>query len=145
MLNALQEGRSKIEAVKAAGGTFYDGVIEGICQLARSRKVYLVSNCQGWYLRVFLQFAGIESVLSGVDCFGFSGEPKAAMLTKLMRDHPFSRPVYVGDTEGDEVAAHEAGMDFIHAAYGFGTVSADAMAFETFPALLEFLEAQRSS
>ena len=28
--------------------------------------------------------------------------------------------VYVGDTEGDENAAHAAGIPFIHAAYGFG-------------------------
>jgi phosphoglycolate phosphatase len=133
---------AEIEAVKQAGGTFYDGVIEGIGQLARSRKVFLVSNCQGWYMRVFLEFAGIESVLAGYDCHGMSGESKASMLTKLQLDHSFVRPVYVGDTGGDEVAAHEAGMDFIQVSYGFGTVSADAMTFNSFPALLEFLEAQ---
>jgi hypothetical protein len=36
-------------------------------------------------------------------------------------------------------------MDFIHVSYGFGTASADAMTFNSFPALFEFLEAQSSS
>ena len=30
-------------------------------------------------------------------------------------------PVYIGDTTGDEEAAADAGIPFIHAAYGFGT------------------------
>ena len=31
-------------------------------------------------------------------------------------------PVYVGDIEGDYEASKEAGVKFIHAAYGFGTI-----------------------
>ena len=31
--------------------------------------------------------------------------------------------VYVGDIQGDYDATMEAGIDFIHAAYGFGTIN----------------------
>ena len=32
--------------------------------------------------------------------------------------------IYVGDTQGDADAAKQAGVKFIHAAYGFGRVDA---------------------
>ena len=34
--------------------------------------------------------------------------------------------VYVGDTQGDYLAATEAGLPFIHAKTGYGTVEAEA-------------------
>lgn len=37
-----------------------------------------------------------------------------------MERNQLKSAVYVGDTEGDENAAHTAGIPFIHAAYGFG-------------------------
>ena len=37
------------------------------------------------------------------------------------RNHP-EKAVYVGDTDGDYRSTMEAGLPFIHAAYGYGTV-----------------------
>jgi phosphoglycolate phosphatase len=38
------------------------------------------------------------------------------------RNH-LQQAVYVGDIQGDFEATTEAGLPFIHAAYGFGTIS----------------------
>ena len=35
------------------------------------------------------------------------------------------RAVYLGDTLGDQRAAEEAGIPFLHAAYGFGQIAND--------------------
>jgi phosphoglycolate phosphatase len=53
-----------------------------------------------------------------------SGLPSHAKSTVLANLKQFSDPydvVYVGDTESDRNSAVEAGVDFIHAGYGYGS------------------------
>jgi phosphoglycolate phosphatase len=47
---------------------------------------------------------------------------KQATSGKSSAGHALSAAVYVGDTFGDFLATKEAGIEFIHAAYGFGKV-----------------------
>ena len=42
----------------------------------------------------------------------------------IMRSNGVSEAVYVGDTELDMISAGQAGIPFIHAAYGFGGADA---------------------
>lgn len=133
----------EIEVVKSDGGTFYDGVIDGIKTLASSHKIFLVSNCQDWYIKLFLEFSGLEPLLAGFDCHGMSGLPKHEMLTRIKSNHSLNNPVYIGDTEGDEAAANLAGMDFIHVSYGFGSSANKALNFDSFAALLDYFEGQK--
>lgn len=133
----------EIEVVKAEGGTFYDGVIDGMKTLASSHKIFLVSNCQDWYMKLFLEFSGLEPLLAGFDCHGMSGLPKHKMLTRIKSDYSLNNPVYVGDTEGDESAANLAGIDFIHVSYGFGSPPNEALNFDSFAALLDYFEGQK--
>ena len=44
--------------------------------------------------------------------------------------------VYVGDIQGDYEASRQAGVGFIHAAYGFGKVDADVPEICTFAELV---------
>lgn len=113
----------EIEAIKEMGGTFYPGAIEGIKELAKSRSVFLVSNCQDWYMERFLEFSGLRDVVTAFDCHGMSGVSKGEMLKNMGVTHGLERAVYIGDTVGDQKAACEAGMEFIHASWGFGDVS----------------------
>ncbi|OGK08164.1 MAG: hypothetical protein A2W80_00330 [Candidatus Riflebacteria bacterium GWC2_50_8] len=135
----------EIEVVKACGGTFYDGVLEGIKTLADSNKIFLVSNCQEWYMKLFLQFSGLEPVLSGYDCHGMSGQPKHEMFARLITRFGLKRPVYVGDTAGDEKAASLAGIDFIHAAYGFGSPVNKTVCCASFSAVIARLHESANS
>jgi len=131
---------SEIEVVKSDGGKFYDGVINGIKALASSYKIFLVSNCQDWYMELFLKFSGLEPVLTGFDCHGMSGLPKHKMLKRIASDYALINPVYIGDTEGDESAAKLANMDFIHATYGFGKPQNEVKSFDSFDNILKYLE-----
>ncbi len=137
LLSTLEQ--TEMEIIKKEGGTFYDGVIEGIKKLASSHKIFLVSNCQDWYMKLFLKFSGLEPLLAGFDCHGMSGLPKHEMLTKIKTNYSLNNPVYVGDTEGDEAAANKAGIDFIHVSYGFGAPAKKVINFDSFAALMEYL------
>lgn len=63
---------------------------------------------------------GLEEYISGHLCFGDTGTEKGETIRRLMRKHNIESAAYIGDTLGDMEAAEQAGIDFIHAAYGFG-------------------------
>ena len=127
------------EAIKSEGGRFFDGVIEGILELADRYKIFLVSNCQEWYLRLFLDFSGLKHILAGTDCNGISGLPKNEMLLRMKRDYALTKPVYIGDTAEDEEAAELADIDFIFASWGFGKPNGTPTTVNTFNELLEHI------
>ena len=127
-------------SVERDGGTFYDGALEAVSRLARELDVFLVSNCQEWYLESFLGFSGLGALLSGVDCHGRSGLPKSEMLSQMKRAHSWAAPVYVGDTAGDEAAARMAGLTHIHVSWGFGQPEDDPMTVDSFAELLALLK-----
>jgi phosphoglycolate phosphatase len=129
-------------SVERDGGTFYNGAFEAVSRLAREFDVFLVSNCQDWYLESFLGFSGLGPLLSGVDCHGRSGLPKSAMLSQMKRAHSLAAPVYVGDTAGDEAAARMAGITHIHVSWGFGQPEGNPMIVNSFAELLALLERQ---
>ena len=135
----------EIEAVRSDGGEFFDGVVEGIIRLAGEYKVYLMSNCQEWYLQLFLELSGLKPILSGVDCYGMSGLPKNEMLSRMKRDHSLTRPVYIGDTASDEKAAELEGFDFILVSWGFGKPEGNPETVESFAELLNHLRKKRNA
>jgi phosphoglycolate phosphatase len=129
---------SEIVAVKANGGVFYDGAIEGIKKLSESYKIFIVSNCQDWYLRLVLDFSGLRSFVAGFDCNGMSGLPKNEMLAKMRNDFSLENPVYIGDTASDEEATRLAGMDFIYVSCGFGKPKGRPKTFDSFGGLVDY-------
>ena len=46
---------------------------------------------------------------------------KAENIKLVMERNGLENPVYIGDTDLDGKSSREAGISFIHAAYGFGT------------------------
>jgi phosphoglycolate phosphatase len=129
--------RAERMGLEAMGGVLYPGVAEGVPRLAGSYRLFVVSNCPGWYLDEFLRFSGLGEHLSGYDCHGSSGLGKSEMLAGLCETHAIGRAVYTGDTRGDQQAAASAGMDFAFARYGFGTVEDAALSFGSFGGLVE--------
>jgi len=108
------------EQVKKAGGVFYPYVLEGLQKLKQKYKLFLLSNCQAWYIPVMLEFSGLNNIFIDADCFGYSGILKDAMLINMRKKHSLLNPAYIGDTLGDAISADTAGVNFYHAAYGFG-------------------------
>tara|TARA_R110002167_G_scaffold45324_3_gene136272 strand:- start:71918 stop:72547 length:630 start_codon:yes stop_codon:yes gene_type:complete len=122
----------------AAGGLIYDGVLEGIKRLAEHYELSIISNCQSWYLQLFLEQSGLRSYFAASTCHGDSGIEKTAMIVDLCKTRILSNPIYVGDTMGDQTASLRAGVSFGHARYGFGTSDSSTAAFITFPELVEY-------
>jgi phosphoglycolate phosphatase len=133
-------------AILESGGTLFPGVGSGLVRLAGSYPLYLVSNCQDWYLELFMNMSGLGACFSGADCNGLSGLGKADMLRRLVETRGLETAVYVGDTQGDQDSARVAGMSFALARYGFGSVPGAALAFDGFSDLVEhYLDSRRGT
>ena len=142
LLDTLNDCES--EVVKAEGGAFFDGVLEGITQLASAYKIFLVSNCQEWYLNLFLDFSGLRSVLAGFDCHGRAGLSKHDMLSRIKSNHALNNLVYIGDTASDERAAKEANIAFVYVSWGFGKPEGKPKTVNSFTELLRDLSLKDS-
>lgn len=60
----------------------------------------------------------------------------------MIKRNNLTSAVYIGDTQGDCNAAAEAGVPFVHAAYGFGKISegqaaATVYSFDAIPHTVE--------
>lgn len=121
------------------GAKIYDGVIDGLKNLSKIGRIFLVSNCQDWYLDEFLEFTGIADFVVESDCNGKSRLSKTDMLKRLIERHNLKNPVYIGDTKGDMQAAEESGCEFICASYGFGEVKNAKLGFDSFEEIAKFL------
>lgn len=123
---------SEQEIVEKAGGAIYPGVITGITELSGSSKIFIVSNCEEWYLHKFLEFSGLGPALSGWDCYGSSKTDKDKMITNIRIKYNLNNVVYIGDTLHDQESARLSDSDFIHVTYGFGELIRDAVSFDSF-------------
>lgn len=128
------------ESVKQYGGDFYEGVLEGIKELSKDYSVFVVSNCQDWYLKLFLKFSKLENVLVDYDCHGMSQVPKSEMIQNMKKKYSLEDTVYVGDTVWDEQAADLSNTKFIHVSYGFGKPEKDCISFANFSDLVNFFK-----
>ncbi|MBU0661064.1 HAD family hydrolase [Patescibacteria group bacterium] len=128
----------ELNVIKKEGGDCYVGVKTGIEALAKKYDIYLVSNCQDWYLSTFLEHCDIVQYISGMDCNGLSGLPKDQMLIRMKEKYDLQHPVYVGDTAGDELSAKNAGIDFMYVSYGFGDAEQYVAKFNSFEKLTTY-------
>jgi len=124
--------------VEAQGGRPYDGVVVGIERLSQHYPLFLVSNCQKWYLEVFWSLFGLQACFEDWDCHGASALGKPAMLADIIERHRLEAAIFVGDTQDDAQAAAAAGTDFGYAAYGFGHLGGSPLEFASFEALVEW-------
>jgi len=119
---------SELDILHKQGGKLYPGLNETLSYLASKYKLYIVSNCQNGYIELFLELNNMHRHFLAHQCYGTKGNPKADNIKDIVNDHNLKAPVYVGDTMGDYNAAHEAGVPFIFASYGFGKVETGQVA-----------------
>lgn len=103
--------------------SLYDGAADVIGALAKTRSVFLVSNCDQPYLDLFLDKFSETDAFSATLCHGATGKDKASNISQIINEHKLENAVYVGDTATDAAAANAAGIPFTFATYGFGFVS----------------------
>ena len=98
----------------------YPGIRETLEQLAKSHRLFIVSNSQQGYPELCIEKLGLTPYISGHLCFGDTGTEKGETIRRLMEKHHITSAVYIGDTQGDLDAARQAGVPFVFASYGFG-------------------------
>ena len=118
----------------------YPTVRSGILALSKRFKIYIVSNCQSGYIELTCKKNGIEKFVSDHECYGNTKKGKADNLRLLIGRNKIKAPVYLGDTQGDADACKEAGVKFIWASYGFGSVKECEAKVERFDQLLDLLQ-----
>ena len=106
-------------------------------ELKEKYPLYIVSNCQSGYIEAFLDHYGFGKYFEDIECYGNNLRQKGDNIRLLADRNGLTEAVYVGDIQGDYDASCHAGVGFIHAAYGFGTIAADVPEIHTFEELTE--------
>ena len=118
----------------------FPAVRDTIKALAKKFNLYIVSNCQAGYIELTMRKNGIEPCVRDHECYGNTGLGKADNLRLLVRRNGIKAPVYIGDTQGDADACREAGVKFVWAGYGFGSVQEFAAKVDRFDQLLDLFQ-----
>ncbi len=132
------------EYLSQHGGVLYPELRSTMEALKKKYRLFIVSNCQAGYIEAFLNYYKFHDLVEDIECFGNNNKPKAENIKLICERNgvPVEEAVYVGDIQGDYNSSMAAGVSFIHAAYGFGTVDADVPkihAFAELPVLMETL------
>ena len=115
-------GEHENEYLRKHGGTLYPKLRETLEALKRKYHLYIVSNCQVGYIEAFMEYHNLEKYFDDIEMAGRTGVSKGENIKLIMDRNHIDKAVYVGDTMGDYEAASYAGVPFIYAKYGFGTV-----------------------
>jgi phosphoglycolate phosphatase len=110
------------ECLQKSGGILYPGLEETLKQLQEHYPLFIVSNCECGYIEAFYKAHGLGKYFKDFENSGRTGRPKGENIQAVIRRNGLHAPVYVGDTHKDCEAAKFAGIPFIYASYGFGTV-----------------------
>ncbi len=133
-------GEYENEYLSGHGGKLYPDLERELDRLSKSFKLFIVSNCQSGYIETFLEYYKLGKYFADFECPGGTGLAKADNIRIVMERNALDKAVYVGDTQGDLDASDSAGVPFIHAAYGFGTVNREVPAVNSFSGIFEAAE-----
>lgn len=107
------------------GGKLYTGLEDTLKILKNKYNLYIVSNCQSGYIEAFLSFYGFEKYFDDTECYGNNGLSKGENIKLIVKRNNLDDACYVGDIQADYDSSAQAGVKFIHAAYGFGKIDRD--------------------
>ncbi|MBQ2283481.1 MAG: HAD family hydrolase [Agathobacter sp.] len=123
------------EYLRQHGGILYPKIRETMELLKKDYHLYIVSNCQAGYVEAFLDYYKLWDLVEDIECYGNNGKQKGENIADVCRRNQLDQAVYVGDIQGDYDATMSAGLPFIHAAYGFGTIDQEVPAIHAFEEL----------
>lgn len=128
------------EYLRIHGGVLYPDLEETFQALQENYDLYIVSNCQAGYIEAFLEHYGFGHYFKDIECYGNNGFQKSENIRGIVERNNMEKAVYVGDIQGDYDATTAAGLPFIHAAYGFGTINQEVPKIDTFKDLIEVVK-----
>lgn len=119
------------------GGILFSKLEETLAELKKKYKLYIVSNCEEGYIQCFLKAHNLSEYFLDFEYPGRTRLSKADNIRLIMERNNLLKPVYVGDTKGDEKASKAAGVPFIFARYGFGMAENFDYVIDSFDELLK--------
>lgn len=125
------------EYLREHGGVLYSNIRETMERLKETYHLYIVSNCQSGYIEAFLGYYRFDDLIEDFACYGDNSEPKGVNIKLLCERNGLDDAVYVGDIQGDYDESMKAGVRFIHAAYGFGTIKEKVPKIHKFEELVD--------
>ncbi len=128
------------------GGILLGEIEATLKSLSEKYKLMIVSNCKSGYIEAFLAAHKLEGYFLDHECPGGTGLLKADNIKIIMERNQIDSAIYVGDTQGDADAAHEAGLEFIYAEYGFGEAKDYEYvisSFDELPTLMEEIQKRK--
>ena len=119
-LEYLKEiNNTTIEIIGKKGTMIYDGVKDTIKKLSKEYKLGIITNNNDEYVKLFFKTSGLQEYFCDyIGALTYSitkGEAIKNMIDRNSEPNSF----YVGDIKKDMISTHEAGIEFIHAKYGF--------------------------
>ncbi len=124
------------EYLREHGGVLFERLEDTLGKLQDNYDLFIVSNCQAGYIEAFLDHYGFWHYFKDIECYGNNNLPKSENIKKIVERNLLEKAVYVGDIQGDYDATMAAGLPFIHAAYGFGTIVQETAKVNSFAELL---------
>ncbi len=124
------------EYLKEHGGILFPKLEETFKKLMENYDLFIVSNCQAGYIEAFLDHYGFWKYFKDIECYGNNDLPKHDNIRKVVERNRLEKAVYVGDIQGDYDSTMLAGLPFIHAAYGFGTIAQETAKVDSFAELV---------
>lgn len=118
----------------------FPGVKKTIKKLSETSHLFIVSNCQSGYIELFMEKAGIEKYITDYECFGNTGKSKGENIKLVIERNNLDDAIYVGDTQGDFEATVMAGIPFVFAKYGFGSVESCYLAINEITELIDLCQ-----
>ena len=125
------------EYLRRNGGKLYPELENTLKKLKEQYHLYIVSNCQSGYIEAFLDYYNFGQYFEDIECYGNTGLSKADNISMVIQRNHLDQSFYVGDTAMDAEAAADAGIPFVHAAYGFGQVNGAEAVIREFGELLQ--------
>ena len=125
--------------IREQGGVLFPNLEETLCELKKSYRLFIVSNCEDGYIEAFYAAHGLEKYFEDFENPGRTGLSKGENIQLIMERNAITSAVYVGDTQGDLDAARHAGIPFIYAAYGFGSPETYDISIHTFEEILKVI------
>lgn len=128
------------EYLRRYGGVLYPDLEDTLLCLKEKYYLYIVSNCQSGYIEAFLEFYGFGEYFEDIECYGNNLYEKGDNIALIVKRNELEKAWYIGDIQGDYDATMKAGLDFIHAAYGFGTIKQSVPELKKFSDLPELMQ-----
>ena len=133
--------KTEHEYLRTHSGRLFSKLEETLKKLSESYKLFIVSNCQDGYIQTFFHCnPQLEKYFTDFECPGRTGKGKGENIKLVFERNSLDKAIYVGDTQGDCDASDFAGVPFVHAAYGFGTINKEVPKVTAFEQVAEIAE-----